>query len=68
MTLKDALEAMDKEEFFLDELLDAVLDECSTKENRRWYARTVLDTVNTEQLKAELAFRENPKSTDPFYP
>ncbi len=66
--MKDVLDAMDNEEIFLDELLDVILEECSTKENRRWYARTLLDKLSTEELKAEIKFRENPGSTDPFYP
>lgn len=68
MTLGDVLTAMDNEEIFLDELLDAVLDKNFTREDRRWYARTLLDFINTDQLKAEIAFRENPGSPDPFYP
>lgn len=68
MTLKDVLTAMDNEEIFLDELLDAVLDKNFTREDRRWYARTLLDFINTDQLKAEIYFRENPGSPDPFYP
>jgi len=68
MTMKDVLDAMDNEEIFLDELLDVILEECSTKKNRRWYARTLLDTLSLEDLKREIHFRENAGSADPFYP
>ena len=68
MTLKDALDAMDREDFYLDELLQAVLKECTTSSNQNWYSRTLLDTLSTEDLKREIHFRENPGSTDPFYP
>jgi hypothetical protein len=68
MTLKDALDAMDKEEFHLDELLLAVLEECSTCSNQNWYSRTLLDTLSLEDLKREIHFRENAGGADPFYP
>ncbi len=68
MTLGDVLTAMDNEEIFLDELLDAVLKECTTSSNQNWYSRTLLDTLSTEDLKREIHFRENAGSPDPFYP
>lgn len=68
MTLKDALDAMDRDEFHLDELLQAVLKECTTCANQNWYTRTLVDTLSTEDLKREIKFRENAGSPDPFYP
>ena len=68
MTIKGVLKAMDREEFFLDELLDALQDKDFTEDDRKWYARTLLDTLSDEELKAEIKFRENVGSTDPFYP
>ena len=68
MTIKGVLKAMDREEFFLDELLDALQDKDFTEDDRKWYARTLLDTLSDEELKAEFKFRENVGSKDPFYP
>jgi len=69
MKIHDVLEALENQEIFLDELLSAIDATNETKENERWFMRTLLDHLPTRALRAEIAFREGGRTAvDPFHP
>ena len=68
MTLNDVVKALDDQSIFLDEILNECAPPNAFPADRRWFARTLLDCLTAEDLRAELEWRAGQTQRDPFAP
>jgi hypothetical protein len=66
ITLPQVIDALDTQAVYLDEILSECAPSNAFPADRRWFARTLLDCLTADDLRAELEWRSGQTQRDPF--